>query len=128
LRRAGGQSHEATSAFLDHDSDVRLGGPIDDDLVVGMADTHGGEGYWLVAADGGVFAFGDAGFYGSMGGAELNAPIVGVGATPAGNGYRLVAADGGIFAFGDAGFYGSMGGRQLTPRWSASPRYLTVGL
>ena len=35
-------------------------------------------GYWLVASDGGIFAFGDAGFYGSTGGQTLNKPIVGV--------------------------------------------------
>jgi hypothetical protein len=32
----------------------------------------------LVASDGGIFAFGDAGFYGSTGGQTLNKPIVGV--------------------------------------------------
>ena len=36
--------------------------------VVGMASTPDGQGYWLVASDGGIFAFGDAGFYGSTGG------------------------------------------------------------
>ena len=35
--------------------------------VVGMAATPDGKGYWLVAADGGIFAFGDARFYGSTG-------------------------------------------------------------
>ncbi len=30
-----------------------------------MAATPDGGGYWLVASDGGVFAYGDAGFYGS---------------------------------------------------------------
>jgi len=30
-----------------------------------MARTPDGHGYWLVGADGGVFAFGDAGFHGS---------------------------------------------------------------
>lgn len=30
----------------------------------------------LVAADGGVFTFGDAPFFGSMGGKHLNAPMV----------------------------------------------------
>ena len=39
-------------------------------------------GYWLVAADGGVFSFGDAGFYGSLGGVVLNAPVVGVAGPP----------------------------------------------
>ena len=33
--------------------------------IVGMAATPDGKGYWLVATDGGIFAFGDAGFYGS---------------------------------------------------------------
>ena len=73
----------------------------------------GAEGYWLVGSDGGVFSFGDAGFYGSMGGKHLNAPIVGMAPTPDGHGYWLVGADGGVFSFGDAGFYGSMGGKHL---------------
>ena len=36
--------------------------------IVGMAATPDGKGYWLVASDGGIFTFGDAGFYGSTGG------------------------------------------------------------
>ena len=71
------------------------------------------KGYWMVASDGGVFAFGDAGFYGSTGSLVLNSPIVGMATTPDGRGYWLVAADGGLFAFGDAGFYGSLGGVRL---------------
>jgi SpoIID/LytB domain protein len=70
-------------------------------------------GYWMAAADGGVFAFGNAGFAGSMGGRHLNEPIVGMAPTHDQKGYWLVASDGGIFSFGDAGFYGSMGGRRL---------------
>jgi hypothetical protein len=80
---------------------------------VGIASTPDGQGYWLVAADGGVFAFGTATFDGSMGGRHLAAPIVGISSTPDGHGYWLVASDGGLFAFGDAGFYGSMGGVVL---------------
>jgi sugar lactone lactonase YvrE len=72
-----------------------------------------GQGYWEVASDGGIFAFGNAQFYGSMGGKPLNAPVVGIAATPTGGGYWEVAADGGIFAFGNAQFYGSMGGKPL---------------
>ena len=78
-----------------------------------MASTADGGGYWLVASDGGVFAFGDATFFGSMGGIALNRPIVGMASTPDGHGYWLVASDGGIFTFGDATFHGSMGGVPL---------------
>ena len=39
--------------------------------VVGVAATPDDNGYWLVGADGGVFAFGDAAYYGSMGGTPL---------------------------------------------------------
>ena len=71
------------------------------------------QGYWLVASDGGIFAFGDAAFYGSTGAIALNKPIVGMAPTPDGRGYWLVASDGGIFAFGDAAFYGSTGAIHL---------------
>jgi hypothetical protein len=81
--------------------------------VVAITATATGEGYWEVASDGGIFSFGDAAFYGSMGGRPLNEPIVGATADPTGEGYWEVAADGGVFAFGDAAFYGSMGGRPL---------------
>ena len=81
--------------------------------VVGMAPTVDGLGYRQVAADGGVFAYGDASFLGSMGGLPLNQPVVAMAAEPDGKGYWLVAADGGIFAFGNAPFLGSMGGRPL---------------
>ena len=62
-----------------------------------------------MASDGGIFAFGDAQFYGSTGSIALNKPIVGMAATGNGGGYWLVASDGGIFAFGDAPFLGSTG-------------------
>lgn len=34
--------------------------------ITGIAATPTGKGYWLCAADGGVFAFGDAGFFGNV--------------------------------------------------------------
>ncbi|MGA2521708.1 MAG: protease pro-enzyme activation domain-containing protein, partial [Acidimicrobiales bacterium] len=73
----------------------------------------GPKGYWTVASDGGIFAFGQMGFYGSMGGTHLNKPIVGMASTPSSKGYWLVASDGGIFAFGDASFWGSTGAIKL---------------
>jgi hypothetical protein len=70
-------------------------------------------GYRMSAADGGVFTFGDAAFYGSAGNLKLAKPVVGMAATLDGGGYWLVASDGGIFTFGDAGFYGSTGSLRL---------------
>jgi hypothetical protein len=70
-------------------------------------------GYWLVARDGGIFAFCQARFFGSTGAIRLNQPIVGMASTPSSNGYWLVASDGGIFAFGDAVFRGSTGAIRL---------------
>ncbi|MGI8685038.1 MAG: hypothetical protein ACR2MO_08135 [Acidimicrobiales bacterium] len=81
--------------------------------VVGVAVTPSAEGYWMVASDGGIFAFGDAVFRGSTGAITLNKPIVGMASTPSGAGYWLVASDGGIFAFGDAVFRGSTGAITL---------------
>ncbi|HVB93421.1 MAG TPA: SpoIID/LytB domain-containing protein [Acidimicrobiales bacterium] len=81
--------------------------------VVGMASTADGGGYWMVASDGGIFAFGDAGFFGSTGAIALNRPIVGMASTPDSRGYWLVASDGGVFSYGDAGFFGSTGALRL---------------
>ena len=64
-------------------------------------------------SDGGIFSFGNAQFYGSMGGKPLNKPVVGMAATADGRGYWLVASDGGIFNYGDANYDGSMGGKKL---------------
>ncbi len=72
-----------------------------------------GQGYRFVASDGGIFDFGDAGFFGSAGNIHLNAPVVGMADTPSTNGYWLVATDGGIFTYGDAAYFGSMGGQHL---------------
>jgi len=87
--------------------------PITITVASGPTSTPSGNGYWLVASDGGIFTFGDAAFKGSTGALALNKPIVGMAATPTGNGYWLVASDGGIFTFGDAAFKGSTGALAL---------------
>jgi hypothetical protein len=46
-----------------------------------MASSLSGNGYWLVASDGGIFALGDAGFYGSAGSLPLTRPVVGMAGT-----------------------------------------------
>jgi len=87
-------------------SGVDLNAPIVDIDV-----TASGQGYLLVAADGGVFAFGDAKFYGSAAGLELAAPVVGISIQA--DGYWLAAADGGVFAYGTIPFHGSAGSLNL---------------
>ena len=59
--------------FLGSTGSIKLNKPI-----VGIAPTPTGVGYWLVATDGGIFAFGDAPFFGSTGSITLNRPIVGM--------------------------------------------------
>jgi hypothetical protein len=78
--------------------------------IVGMTPTADANGYWLVASDGGIFDYGDAGFYGSTGSIRLNQPVVGISVSASGHGYTLAATDGGVFAFGDASFFGSVPG------------------
>jgi hypothetical protein len=70
-------------------------------------------GYWFVAADGGVFAYGDAEFHGSTGDIKLQKPVIGMAAPVNGGGYWMAASDGGVFAFGNVPFLGSMGGQRL---------------
>jgi hypothetical protein len=81
--------------------------------LVGIAATPHGNGYWLLAQDGGIFTYGSAHFYGSTGSMHLNQPVVGIAAAPKGHGYWLVASDGGIFTFGHARFHGSTGSMHL---------------
>jgi hypothetical protein len=82
-------------------------------VITGIAGTHSGRGYWLVGADGGVFAFGDAGYYGSAARGRMLAPVVGIAATPSSRGYWLAGSDGGVFAYGDARFLGSGAHRRF---------------
>jgi hypothetical protein len=96
---------EGDAPFLGSLGDVRLAAPI-----VDLASTPSGKGYWLVGADGGVFAFGDARFLGGVAGTALGAPVVAVTPTRSGGGYWLLGADGGVFAFGDARYAGGLAG------------------
>jgi hypothetical protein len=77
------------------------------------------DAYWLVASDGGIFAFGGVPFEGSTGAIRLRQPIVGMAASSSGEGYWLLGADAGIFAFGDAPFLGSPAGLPAASRPSA---------
>ncbi len=79
--------------------------------IVGMATTGGGDGYWLVASDGGVFSYGDAQFWGSAGSMHLNAPIVGIVGSYLG--YWLVPPTVESSPTADAAFHGSSGDMRL---------------
>jgi hypothetical protein len=68
-------------------------------------------GYTMVGSEGGIFAFGNAHYYGSLPGLGIHvSDIVGIIGTHDGGGYTMVGSDGGIFAFGDAQFHGSLPG------------------
>ena len=54
-RPTAASSATATPRFFGSTGSLRLNAPI-----VGMAATPDGDGYWLVAADGGIFSYGDA--------------------------------------------------------------------
>ena len=58
-----GQPVPFGSALFEGAPATALGAP-----VITMASTNSGAGYWLVASDGGVFNYGDAQFFGSLGG------------------------------------------------------------
>ena len=82
--------------------------------IVGMVPSADGGGYFMVAADGGVFAFGDARFAGSCPGiGGCSGTAVAVMPDASGNGYWLVTNTGHVYTFGDAPFYGAPGPQSV---------------
>ena len=79
-----------------------------------MATAPVGNGYWLMARDGGVFSFGVP-FYGSIPGTGSVQHAAGMQMRPTltGNGYYVLSADGEVYTFGDAPFHGSIPGLVL---------------
>ena len=87
--------------------------------IVGMVPSSDGGGYFMVASDGGVFAFGDARFEGSCPGiGGCSGAAVAVVPDASGNGYWLITQSGNVYTFGDAPFYGTPGA-QGSPVTSA---------
>jgi hypothetical protein len=87
--------------------------------IVGMVPSHDQGGYFMVASDGGVFAFGDAHFAGSCPGiGGCSGAAVAVMPDASGNGYWLVTASGHVYTFGDAPYLGQPGS-QSSPITSA---------
>jgi hypothetical protein len=87
--------------------------------IVGMVPSTDGGGYFMVASDGGVFAFGDAHFAGSCPGiGGCTGAAVAVMPDASGNGYWLVTQSGHVYTFGDAPYFGAPGA-QAAPVTSA---------
>ena len=70
------------------------------------------EGFWLLGKDGGVFSFGTAKYYGSIGYLGGARQVVSMAADPDHEGYWFVGPDGGIYAY-KAPFWGSTGNIKL---------------
>jgi hypothetical protein len=73
-----------------------------------------GDGYWVVSADGNVWAYGGAKHYGDLGGKHVGSPVVASARTKSGKGYWLVAANGAVYTFGDARYYGGLAHKRLS--------------
>ncbi len=73
---------------------------------MGIAAAPNGKGYWLVASDGGIFAFGAATYYGAQP-SLVPQPVKALVVTPGGDGYWVISANGTAAGFGDAGGQGS---------------------
>jgi len=83
--------------------------------IVGMVPSIDDNGYFMVASDGGVFAFGDAHFAGSCPGiGGCSGSAVAVMPDASGNGYWLVTSTGNIYTFGDAPYFGAPGKGTVT--------------
>jgi hypothetical protein len=78
-------------------------------LIAGIAPTPDGLGYFEVAANGHVYHFGNAGYYGDAT-VKSGQRVVGIAAAPSGRGYWVLLNTGAVQAFGHVTHYGSVHG------------------
>ena len=84
--------------------------------IVGITRSESGNGYRLVARDGGVFSFGDARYFGSLPSRGIRVTdVVGMARTPAGSGYWIARSDGLVYAFGHAAKFRSFVASRCDP-------------
>jgi hypothetical protein len=98
-----------------------MGGKAMNAPVVGMAATPDGQGYWLVASDGGIFSFGDAPFYGSASGACSSTTAIGMSVDPFTGGYWILTAARGVYNY-RAQRPSGIRHHGALPRWSTRGR------
>jgi hypothetical protein len=68
--------------------------------IVGITPTANGAGYFLVGKDGGIFAFGNAAFEGSLPGIGIHVTnIIGYATAATGQGYWVVGSSGHVYAW-----------------------------
>jgi hypothetical protein len=78
-----------------------------------MQRTPVGQGYWMMSADGRVFKFGNAAYYGDIAGCGIYGFATRLLVTPDGKGYWIATSTGAVVPFGDAkkfGFPATVGG------------------
>ena len=79
---------------------------------------NAGDGYWLATANGGVYTFGAAKFFGSLAGRSIDGSVVGMAASFGGgdgpDGYLLVTNRGRVYAFGGAVWQGDLASEHPT--------------
>ena len=86
-------------------------------------------GYLVVGRDGGVFAFGDAPFLGSLPAPACDVDdVVGIATAAGDTGYWVVQADGTVTGFGSADNYGNVAVAPIrSPASPARPRAPATG-
>lgn len=87
--------------------------------VIGVVSSTGGDGYQMVAADGGIFTFGAAQFHGSLAG-RTTSRAVASDATASRSGYVILTEDGTVHPFGVVGRQPDLIGRAPTPQTPAA--------
>jgi hypothetical protein len=71
-------------------------------------------GYWVLSANGSVYAYGDAVDWGSsVGSVGATNSATAIFATSDGGGYWVASAKGDVFTYGDAPYDGGMSGTDL---------------
>ncbi len=95
--------------------DIAPGAPI-----VGISSTPDGKGYFLLAGDGSVYAFGDAKYHGSRGDYKASGAPVGIATDLATGGYWIATSTGHVYNFG-APFHGSQTAAHFSPIVAIAP-------